>query len=84
MMSLPSLEESAGWPMDDDPEVITELDIDWLADIRQADEEAEAEREADWDIASCCGGRDWTCGHFGHGVLTMKDYNAKYGLWDEP
>lgn len=72
-----------------DPLVVTEADIDWDAEDRQAlaewdDDGYMSEREADWELASCCGGRDWYCIHYGHGVMTMKDYNAKYGLWSEP
>jgi hypothetical protein len=72
-----------------DPPVVTEADIDWDAEDRQAlaewdEEEYLREREYDWELASCCGGRDFWCGHYGHGVMSMKDYNAKYGLWDEP
>ena len=49
----------------------------------EADEDAEAEREADWELASCCGGRDWFCGHYGCGVMTTRDYRDKYDCWDE-
>src|SRR6516164_1008502 len=43
---------------------ITEADIDWAAEIAEADEAA----RADWDyfeeIRSCCGGRSWACIHY--------------------
>jgi hypothetical protein len=41
-----SLEELAGWPFDehDNPPVIREVDIDIVAEIRDADETAEHQR----------------------------------------
>lgn len=35
---IPSLDEEAGYPLTDDPEVVTEADIDWVAEIDEADE----------------------------------------------
>ncbi|OBY33425.1 hypothetical protein [Mycolicibacter kumamotonensis] len=47
-------------------EVITEADIDWVAEIEAADEE-ELEAIAYYDeVRSCCGGRDPWCGHYHH------------------
>lgn len=47
-------------------EAITEADIDWQAEIAAADEDAEHEVEYRNEVEDCCGGRDWTCGHYGH------------------
>ena len=45
-------------------QLITEADIDWAAEIAEADEAA----RADWDyfeeVRSCCGGRSWACIHY--------------------
>ena len=64
-------------------QLITKADIDWAAEAAEADEVAQAQREADWEVASCCGGRDWFCGHYGCGVMTTRDYRDKYDCWDE-
>ena len=72
-----------GLRVESQAQAITEADIDWAAGIAAADEQAEAQREADWEVASCCGGRDWFCGHYGHGVFTLRDYRDKYDCWDE-
>jgi hypothetical protein len=69
-MSLvpPSLEELAGWMYDEDdnPPVITEVDIDWQGERDAADELADMRREAEVDFLECgCLGRDWRCGHYG-------------------
>jgi hypothetical protein len=56
-----------------EPDRITEADI----------EAAEAQREADREVASCCGGRDWFCGHYGYGMFTLRDYRDKYDDWGQ-
>jgi hypothetical protein len=65
-MNPPPLEEQARWPLTDDPEVVTETDIDWVAEIREADECAENDLAAErWFMEWGCLGRDWRCGHYG-------------------
>ena len=56
--------DSAQVSEDEAPQLITEADIDWAAEIAEADEAA----RADWDyfeeVRSCCGGRSWACIHY--------------------
>jgi hypothetical protein len=74
-----SLDELSGWQVDDDPRVVTDADIDWSEEDRLAEEQWIAQRESDWELASCCGGLNWNCSCYGHGRMTMKDYHRKYG-----
>lgn len=61
---------------------VTEQDIDYVAEIEEADEDALAEYEYDREVAECCGGRDFNCGHYGHGYMSKRDFKNKYDLWD--
>jgi hypothetical protein len=47
-------------------ERITELDVD-LVDADERRWLDDPDGEDDWrdEVAACCGGRDWRCGHFG-------------------
>lgn len=69
MIEMLSLEEQANWPFSDDPEIVTEADIDFVAEILAADAEAEEVIEHYWamraEVSECCGGRSWNCAHYG-------------------
>lgn len=59
-----SLEEQAGWPITDDPEIVTEVDIDVVAEIAEDDWVAEHNYAESPEF--CCGGRNVNCGeHWG-------------------
>ena len=59
-----SLEEQAGWPLTDDPAVISERDIDMVAEIAEAD--AQADHDYGESPRFCCDGRNYWCGeHWG-------------------
>jgi hypothetical protein len=60
MIEMLSLEEQAGWPLSDDPEFVTEHDIDIVAEIEEADMWAEHNRLEGPEF--CCGGRNVNCG----------------------
>ncbi len=58
---------------DDGHEVITEADVVGsdglpLSDEEMLTDEEFAQLEADWEyqreVEDCCGGHDWTCGHY--------------------
>ena len=53
-----------GLRVESQAQAITQADIDWAAEIAEADEAA----RADWDyfeeVRSCCGGRSWACIHY--------------------
>lgn len=54
-------------------ERITEADIDWAAEIAEADEQAEHDYEYALEVRDCCGGRAWDCSHYGHRPATNYD-----------
>jgi hypothetical protein len=61
---LLSLEEESGLSLPDDPDVVYESDVDWLAELAEADDRAERRREYEAEVADCCGGRAWDCIHW--------------------
>jgi hypothetical protein len=64
MSELLSLEEQAGWPLTDDPQPVTEHDVDFVGEILEADEQAEHDYAESAQF--CCGGRNVNCGsHWG-------------------